>query len=90
MIAKAPAGCGGIDELLQLCPEAADTVNPAEIRKIWSDEKLRDYAKSSTEDMESGGVRDRCAQAVRDEDAKIRKLEGDMFGEGYRGEDDST
>jgi hypothetical protein len=40
--------------------------------------------------VESGGVRDRCAQAVRDEDAKIRKLEGDMFGEGYRGEDDST
>ncbi len=63
MSSPSPIGCGGIPELLQLCPEAADSVNPAEIRKIWSDEKIRDYAKMSTEDMESGGVRSRCAQA---------------------------
>ena len=75
---------------MQLCPEAADSVNPAEIRKIWSDEKIRDYAKMSTEDMESGGVRSRCAQAVQDEEMKIRKLEGLMFGDGYRGESENT
>ena len=75
---------------MEIWPEAAETVNPAEIRKIWSDEKMRDLAKSATEDMESGGVRARCAQAVQDQDTKMRELEGLMFGVGYCGEDDNT
>jgi hypothetical protein len=83
-------GQGGIPELLQIWPEAADSVNPAEIRKIWSDERIREFAKSSTEDMESGGVRARCALAVQAEAVKIAELEGRMFGVGYRDEGDGT
>ena len=86
---KSTPGCGGIHELLEIWPEAAETVNPAEIRKIWSDEKMRDLAKSATEDMESGGVRGRCAQAVQDQDLMIGQLEGRMFGVGYRDEGDT-
>jgi hypothetical protein len=85
-----PAGLGGIPELVQLFPEAADSVDPAEIRKIWSDEKLREFAKSATEDMESGGVRDACALAVEEQEMKIRKLKGFMFGEGYCDEGENS
>jgi hypothetical protein len=84
---KFSPGCGGIPELLEIWPEAADTVNPAEIRKIWSDKKMCDFASSATEDMESGGVRDRCAQAVQGEDLKIAQLERLMSGVEYEREE---
>ena len=75
---------------MEIWPEAAETVNPAEIRKMWSDEKMRDFAKIATEDMESGGVREACARAVQDEALKIDKLQGSMFRDGYRNEGENT
>ncbi len=80
------AGCGGIEELISLCPEVTDTINPNEILKILSDEKFKEYALSSTQDMEKGGVREQCADAVSKEQLTIITAESHLFGQGYLNE----
>ena len=89
MGSKSSTGRGGVSELLQLWPEAANTIQPAEILQIWSDDKIKDFAFRSTDDMEHGGMRVRCAQACADEDMKIQNCEGLIHGYGYRDEGSS-